>query len=68
MRILLFLEFLLEDCLPLLEVTTVVDLDNSAFALAEWAIEVGNLKREQRDIRYNANETTYTTINLPYVD
>ena len=45
MRILLFLEFLLEDCLPLLEVTTVVDLNNSAFALAEWANEVGNLKK-----------------------
>ncbi len=43
--LLALLKFLLKDCLPLLEVTTVVNLDNSAFALAEWAIEVGNLKK-----------------------
>ncbi len=43
--LLLLLKFLLEDYLLLLEVSTVVDLDNSAFALAELAIEVGNLKK-----------------------
>ena len=45
--LLLLLKFLLKVCLPLLEVTTVVDLNNSAFALAEWAIEVGNLKTRE---------------------
>ena len=44
--LLLVLKFLLKVCLPLLEVTTVVDLNNGAFALEERAIELGNLNKQ----------------------